>query len=222
MKPFTGFAAGKTRFTPLPDLFFSELLGSIDDLAELKLTLYFFWSLNRQSGYPRYLTATEMAAEGPLLSALKTTQEDSSEGHDLADLQNTLNNAVSRAVARGTLLELHIEDEAGTETYYFANTAQGRQAVKKVKEGTLILERTGYVHEPHLEQERPTIYELYEQNIGLLLPLIVEELKSAERDYPDDWIADAFQIAVERNARNWRYIKAILERWSTQGRDDER
>jgi len=71
-----------------------------------------------------------------------------------------------------------------------------------------------------VEVERPNIFALYEQNIGLLQPLIAEELREAEKTYPAAWIEEAFKIAVERNARNWRYIKAILERWTREGKDD--
>ena len=67
---------------------------------------------------------------------------------------------------------------------------------------------------------RPTIFELYEQNIGLLQPVLAEELAAAERDYPEEWIADAFRLAAEQNARSWRYIRAILERWAHEGKDD--
>jgi DNA replication protein len=35
MEGFSGFPAGKVRFTSIPNLFFSELLPLIDDLAEL-------------------------------------------------------------------------------------------------------------------------------------------------------------------------------------------
>jgi DNA replication protein DnaD len=35
------------------------------------------------------------------------------------------------------------------------------------------------------------------------------------------WIEEAFKIAVEKNVRNWRYIRAILERWQTEGKSDE-
>ncbi|MFQ6001984.1 MAG: DnaD domain protein, partial [Anaerolineae bacterium] len=51
-------------------------------------------------------------------------------------------------------------------------------------------------------------------------PLIAEELREAEKTYPAAWIEEAFKIAVERNARNWRYIQAILERWAREGKDD--
>ena len=45
---FAGFPDGRLRFTPVPDVFFSELLPLIDDLAELKVTLHCLWRLHRQ------------------------------------------------------------------------------------------------------------------------------------------------------------------------------
>jgi len=213
MRPFAGFPAGKTRFTPLPDLFFSELLAAIDDLAELKLTLYMFWALNRQRGYPRYMTRAEMEAEGPLLTSLQHTGE----GEPVAILRE----ALEKAVARGTLLRVTISSESQQADYLFLNTPQGRRAVEQVKSGELLLETTGYVREAHVEQENPRIFELYEQNIGLLQPLLAEELAEAELTYPATWIVDAFRIAVEHNVRNWRYIRSILERWQRDGKDDE-
>src|SRR5690606_7847034 len=67
--------------------------------------------------------------------------------------------------------------------------------------------------------ERPNIYTLYEQNIGPLTPLIGDQLREAEKEYPAEWIAQAIQLAVERNARNWRYVLGILKRWETEGND---
>ena len=215
MRPFAGFPAGKTRFTPIPDLFFSDLLVRIDDLAELKLTLYMFWSLNRQRGYPRYLTVTELEAEGPLLSALQGNALD-----DPKAALPLLHAAVDKAVARGTLLRLSIADESGQTDYLFMNTPQGRRAVEQVKRGELVLEKVGVIREPHVEKARPHIFELYEQNIGLLQPLVAEDLAEAEQTYPPAWIVDAFRIAAENNVRNWRYVKSILERWAHDGKDD--
>ncbi|MCH8095186.1 MAG: primosomal replication protein N, partial [Chloroflexi bacterium] len=50
MSTFNGFPAGTTRLTAIPNPFFSELLPSIDHLAELKVTLYAFWYLSRAEG----------------------------------------------------------------------------------------------------------------------------------------------------------------------------
>lgn len=211
MKTFAGFPAGKTSFTPIPDLFFSELLAAIDDPAELKLVLYMFWALNRQRGDPRYMTLAELEAEGPLLSALSSGE---------ADPVATLHTAVNQAVARGVLLQLAVETDAGRTDYLFMNTSKGRKVVEQVTRGELILEAVGRVREPHIVRERPHIFELYEQNIGLLQPLLAEDLHDAQETFPEEWIAEAFKIAVEHNVRNWRYIKSILERWARDGKDD--
>lgn len=210
MKPFAGFPSGRVSYTPIPNLFISELLAEIDDLAELKLTLYLFWALYHQKGTPRYLTLTELQSEGTLLAGFPVTA-----GHSALE---ALQDAVQRAVERRTVLQLDIVNEAGETSYLFLNTPQGRSAVSDVKSGALILESAGRVREPHIHRERPTIYELYEQNIGLLTPLISEQLTLASTTYPEEWITEAFTIAVEHNARNWRYIFAILERWTSRGK----
>ena len=127
---------------------------------------------------------------------------------------------MDKAVARGTLLRLSIANDQEQVDYLFANTPQGRKAVEQVKRGELMLEITGHVREAYVAPERASILELYEQNIGLLQPLLVEELLEAEQTYPAAWIEDAFRLAVENNARRWRYIRAILERWAREGKDD--
>lgn len=216
MTPFVGFPGGKTRFTPLPDLFFTRLLVEIRDLDELKLLSLMFYYLNRQEGFPRYMTLAELEGEGTVLSALKHSEDDSQEV-----LVSRLHAAVEQCVAHRTLLSVQIADPKGETVYLLANTAQGREAVRQVTAGELVLERRGAVSEPHISGTRPNIYELYEQNIGLLQPLLAETLLEAERDYPAEWIEDAFRIAVENNARNWRYIDAILRRWAAEGRDSD-
>jgi DnaD/phage-associated family protein len=67
---------------------------------------------------------------------------------------------------------------------------------------------------------RATIFELYEQNIGLLTPLLVEELREAADSYPAEWIEEAFREAVGYNRRHWRYVRRVLENWATQGRGE--
>ena len=63
------------------------------------------------------------------------------------------------------------------------------------------------------------IFTLYEQNIGMITPMIAEELKEAEKLYPPQWIEEAFREAVTLNKRIWRYIARILERWASEGKD---
>ena len=213
MKGFSGFPAGKVHFTPLPNLFFSKLLPAIDDLAELKVTLHIFWLLHQKKGYPRYVSRRELEADGVLLGGLRGTGQEP---------EDRLGQALERAVARGTLL--HVTARRGNEQddWYFMNTDLGRRTVDKIRRGELELEAVVTPSEVRLEVERPNIFVLYEQNIGLLTPLIAEELRDAEKSYPANWIEEAFRIAVEHNARRWRYVRSVLERWATEGKDREK
>jgi len=208
MREFRGFPNGKVAYTPLPDLFFSELLPLIDSLAELKVTLHVFWLLYRKRGSSQYVTLLELLGDGTLLHGLRGLASSPEEA---------LRGGLEQAVARGTLL--HLESAKGEEHFYFANSARGRQAVEKALLGELELAGGGVLVEPTVPAERSNIFVLYERNIGLLQPIIAEELKDAERTYPQEWIEDAFHIAVENNVRNWKYVRRILERWAAEGKD---
>ncbi len=213
---FGGFPPGKLVTVRVPELFFTELLPQIDNLPELKLTLYVLWLATRRRDRPPYVTFEELASDGALLESLDA------EGTPPIEV---LRQALERAVNRGTLLKARVVKETdGGENrqareVYFLNSERGRRALRLAQEGKLKLE--GVPEGPvTLEQVRPNIFTLYEQNIGLISPLIAEELIEAERSYPPEWIEEAFKLAVERNIRNWRYIKRILERWATEGKDD--
>lgn len=73
----------------------------------------------------------------------------------------------------------------------------------------------------YLGRQPPTInvFALYEQNIGMITPMMAEELKEAEKLYPPQWIEEAFKEAVTLNKRSWKYIARILERWASEGKD---
>jgi DnaD/phage-associated family protein len=141
--------------------------------------------------------------------------------------EECLRQALERAVARGTLLHMialrrgsgQAQQRDEQDDWYFMNTDVGRRAVDKIRRGELELDAAVTPNEVRLEVERPNIFVLYEQNIGLLTPLIAEELRDAEKTYPADWIEEAFRIAVEQNARRWRYVRGVLERWAEKGKD---
>jgi len=61
------------------------------------------------------------------------------------------------------------------------------------------------------------IFQLYEQNIGLLSPIISDALIDAEKIYPLNWIEAAMKEAVTNNKRSWSYAEAILKRWKVDG-----
>ncbi len=209
-KGFPGFPAGKLRTTPVPNLFYSELLPAIDHLGELKLTLYAFWALAQKEGRFKYLRESEIAADEVFMRGLDSGGQDPREA---------LVDALERAVARGTLLEATLRFTDGEEALYFLNTPKGRAAIEGIERGDW--QPTGIEEHPvELKVERPNIFVLYEQNIGALTPMIADRLREAEDSYPAAWIEDAIRIAVENNVRKWRYVEAILEDWDRRGRDE--
>ncbi len=208
MEKFNGFPAGEIRFTSVPDLFFARLLPQIDSLAELKVTLHFLWVHYRQAR--QVISFNELLADETLVQSLALIDE---------DIEQALSQGLHRAVERGTLLYAQVEDQTGSHHLYYLNSERGRQAHAKVKAGELgVVATSGAEVAP--PTKRPNIFELYEDNISLLSPIIADELKDAEATYPPEWIEDAFKIAVENNVRKWSYIRAILERMATAGRGD--
>jgi DnaD/phage-associated family protein len=67
---------------------------------------------------------------------------------------------------------------------------------------------------------RPNVFSLYEQNIGPLTPLIADELRDIETEYPAEWVEEAIGEAVANNARSLRYVTRILESWKAKGKVD--
>ena len=210
MEQFRGFPA-KMQFTALPNLFFSTLLPQISDIAELKVTLYLLATLHRRRGYPRFVSRGELLGSNSLMRGF------SREGEPAAEV---LARALEMATRRGTILHLALNKGGATEDVYFLNTESDREAVARIQSGKLSLPglKAGGQSYPAPE-EPPDIFTLYEENIGMLTPMIAEELKEAERLYPADWIRDAVREAVTQNKRKWSYISAILERWSAEGRE---
>jgi DNA replication protein len=206
---FKGFASGKVRLTPIPGQFFSDLLPTIDHLGELKLSLYFFWRLDRMAGDFRFLRRMDFAQDELFMRGLS---------FDLAIAEIALDEALERAVERGTLLAAQAPAGESGENLYFLNSPKGRAAVNAIQNGQW--RPVGEESPPaELTPEPPNIFRLYEEHIGPLTPMIAEALGEAEDTYPASWFEQAFRIAVERNARNWRYIEAILKRWQEEGRD---
>jgi len=213
MEQFTGFPA-KMQFTPIPNVFFSRLLPQITDIAELKTTLHIFWSLYSKKGYPRFTTYRELLSNTSLMSSLR-------EGEKPPD--KILQNALGMAIKRGTILHIVLDTDGVPEDVYFINTESDRRVVAKIQNGELALtglKAEGQAYPEVGAEPLPDIFTLYEQNIGMLTPMIAEELREAEKLYPEEWIGDAIKEAVKQGKRKWSYISAILESWSAEGKND--
>lgn len=196
MSAFKGIPAGTLNSTLVPNVVFSELVPLLDDLAELKVVLHVFYLLSQKKGSPRYVTLEELAGDAALMRGLDFQDQNLTRGLD-------------KAVAHGALLAVKAE---GGRKYLF-NTPQSRRILERVAEGELDLGKGAQAVIPPAVPA-PNIFKLYEQQIGMLTPLIADELLEAEKEYPPDVIVDAFRIAAENNARAWSYVRAILSDWA--------
>lgn len=210
MAPFAGFPAGKVRFTRIPSPFFTELLPEIDHLGELKLTLFAIWHAEQGGDVVRYLTFADFSQDERLAAGF---------GRTPAEAQAALQDALDRAVQRGSLLRCLPVGGSASDAIYFVNTPRGRAAAQALAAGKWS-PAAGERPPLTLEMERPTIFQIYEKNIGALTPMIADALKIAELEYPLEWIEDAVRIAVLNNVRRWRYVEAILRSWKEKGRDE--
>jgi DNA replication protein len=123
--------------------------------------------------------------------------------------------AIELATARGVLLRL-VDDEGD---YWLMLGVDANR--RRIRAGLSVAGGTSARSHGTLRVERPSIFTLYEQNVGLVTPIIADRLVEAIERYPEAWVEDAIEEAVAYNRRNWRYIQRILENWASEGRTDE-
>ncbi len=198
MRPFDGLPSG-ARSVPVPAPLLGELLEDIGDLAELKCALRFFWLLAGKHSPPRCVAATELEGDPVLLSALG--------GAD------AIRDGLGAAVERGVLFAAG----GAANRVYFPNSPEGRRAAERFLPAPLAAAPLPGAP----PAERPAVYRLYEENIGMLTAGVADLLRDAQDRYPEDWIRDAVGEAVKSNARSWRYVERVLERWEREGRDPD-
>ena len=204
---FSGFPKG-TQYTQAPSPLFGPLLEDIEDLAELKCTLRTIWRIReniRVHRGRRYVSEDELITDMVLTKGVGTPA--------------AIRAAMEHAAKRGTFIARTVEADSETQKVYFLNDEAGRKAVSTLATVTDDLEPLA-AEEDETPASRPNIFKLYEENVGLLTPLIADQLKDAEETYPWSWIRQAFTIAVNGNKRNWRYVEATLRRWASEGKDD--
>ncbi|MBE9505310.1 MAG: DnaD domain protein [Chloroflexi bacterium] len=191
-------AAQPGGFTLVPSSYVSQLMRQVEDPLELKVTLLLFYLLSRAREYPAYATRAELELRAA--SVLGIAEEACAQG-------------VDAAVQRGVILRLVIPLEGQDTEVYFANIEADIGAIEEWKAR---LAAGGAVAGSAPVQN---IFELYEQNVGVVSPMIAEELKDAQQTYPAGWIEEAFREAVRVRKLNWKYISRILERWTAEGKD---
>lgn len=205
MAPFAGFP-DNSEYTPVPNLLFGSLLEDVDDPLALKCFLRVLWLHSQKKGMHSVLIREELLSDRTLNRFVSTSGE-------------SVEAVLDRTAGLGLLLHLRVESPRGVFDVYAPNTQRGRRGVNRLKDSRPDLEITDGHREAPPVAPKPNIFSLYEENIGIITPLMAEELKDAERQYPEAWIDEAFREAVSGNKRSWRYIAAILKRWKAEGKE---
>ena len=207
---FQGFPTGEMHSVLMPLLFYTELLPKIDDLAELKLTIYMFYLLQTEMRPDPWITEERLRQDDSLLSMVAETS-------DLYEPAVLLDAALERALIRNTLLPLDIKVEGSKESQraYALNTEKGRKAQQQTQ-NVEDMDRQN----PSPTNDKSLPFRFYQQNFGLLTPLIADHIRELEGEFAADWICEAMEIAVQNNARSLRYVDAVLDRWAREGRVD--
>jgi DNA replication protein len=208
MNEFNGFPA-RMRFTQIPNVVFSSVLHQITDIIELKVLLHIFELVYPQKGSLRFVSFNELLGHPGLALDLKGSPE------------KTLRDALASLVHKRIILHLRMKQGETVRDVYFLNSESNKMVIARIQAGEIVLPRSKLeIATPPQMQEAVDVFTLYEQNIGMLTPLISEEIKEAGRQYPEVWVKDAIKEAANMNKRNWRYIERILEHWSTEGKDN--
>ena len=94
-----------------------------------------------------------------------------------------------------------ISDALGNEKITLPNDTEQEQEQEEEKNTT----------ETNDNNSDGEVFTSYDENIGKLSPLIVDELKDAIEQYGSDKVTEAIGIAVKANAKNVRYIMGVLK-----------
>ena len=205
MGVFAGFVRN-TRYTSIPNAVLGPLLTQIDTISELKCTLRILGMIYQRRGNRPWITLDEILSDTVLLDGLANQEEGPIEA---------VNHGVQKAVTRGILLE--VRDKEGKKRF-LVNDEYGRNLTETLKKDHAITPPMEITDVEATAETRLNIFTLYEENVGLITPLLADELREAETTYPKVWVKDAFKEAVSLGHRNWRYISRILERWAEEGR----
>ena len=200
MEPFTGFPGGSVASSAIPNQFFARVLPAIDSFAELQVTLHVLWRTSPGPRRPELIALDELVSEPLLLAPL---------GNESGGAKSAIERGVRAAIRRGTFIETTIEKPPTRHIMIGVNNQRARRAIADLLTSPAAESKHSRplpADAPAVES-RPPIFELYEANIGLIQPILADELRRAGELFPSAWVEQAFREAVRYNKRNWRYIK---------------
>ncbi len=118
-------------------------------------------------------------------------------------------------------LVLDMSGAGGPSRHYFVNTPESRRTIARIKAGELQVRPSALPAEREEAPSAPTIFKLYEEHFGTITPFVGDRLLEVSRTYPEAWVEEAVREAALTQAKSWRYVERVLERWTREGRSYE-
>ena len=205
-QPLTGFPLPDDYATTrVPNAVLGRVLSHTDDADTIKLILRSIWLLERKRGYPRYITIEDLRRDRVLSLVI---------GDDL-----TLERTVASAIKLGVLAEVSLSGKK----CLMLNTESAQRATSEAAVPSEVDEDEDDGWDAPAASQMPTdAFRAYEENIGVLSPMIRESILSALEDFTDEDITHAVRIAVENESRSWSFVAGVLRRWTREGVPHER
>jgi DNA replication protein len=212
-KRFGGFVVATAPSVPVPLAFFTDVLPQLTEIAEVQVSLAAFRLADAAGGIDEPIHERAIVRDRALRESLRVPGSPREPDARIAT-------GLELAVGRGTLLRFVADHGERSRVWYYVNTPANQALIAAMSRGAVAPPQALWEggEAPAVRPERPNVFRLYEQNIGLLTPLIADQLVDALEAYPREWIEDAIAEAVSYNRRSWRYVQTILETWSVDGR----
>ena len=208
MREFNGFLDDAKQMVPIPAQFFQNLLTEIDDLVEMRVTLFALGMIAKSGDFGNSLLMQDFT---------RGQSSDGGAGQHSQEAQTGLLDGLELAVQRGST----VAHRRGGYPQPADRTLSEHSARPTGSPGTCKCSESLPVSAASVintNKEKPNLFALYEANLGPLTPMIADTLREAEKVYPPEWVEEAMKIAVQNNIRRWRYVEAILKSWKEEGR----
>lgn len=216
--PFRSMVRSPISRLPLsiPREFLAETVADIGSMAELQVCLAFFRLIGELEGDETPIAERTIVRDSTLRNALRRDGI-------VSDPESRILQGLELAVGRGTIIRFKTKSGSRQSYWYYLNTPVNRATIGAMERGSLSPPAIIWEGQavPAVSIDPPNAFQLYEQNIGPLTPLIADQISRAVEEYPGDWIEDAIAESVNYNRRSWRYVLRILENWNAMGRRDD-
>ena len=208
IQPIKGFPLSDDyAATRVPNAVLGRVLANIDDADVIKLVLRAVWLLERQRGFPRYIAVEDLQRDRVVSNVFASPA--------------ALERALETVIEHGVLAKVGINGSP----CLMLNTESAQRATMDSPVSLPVAESTNDADgwdSPAAASMPADAFRTYEENIGLLSPMIRESILAALEDFTDDDITRAIRIAVENESRSWSFVAGVLRRWSREGIPDER